>query len=249
MLLLHGQPGTHAVWLPAIPALRRTGARVIAVDRPGYDGHPEEATGFTGNAVAVLRLLDHLGLDRAVLVGHSWGGGVALRTAQLAPERVTGLVLAASVGTRSALLRADRLLAAGPARRLVGLGMSLLPAAVASLAMTASGSHLPRDERRWVLAGLAEWRRRGAWQAFAIEQLELVSETPRLEQDLALLDPALRCLVVHGRHDGYVPLAAARDLASRIAGAKLVEVEAGHLLPLEVPDVLADAVACALTPT
>jgi pimeloyl-ACP methyl ester carboxylesterase len=52
------------------------------------------------NARAVLADLEARGIERAVLVGHSYGGGATLSVAQLAPERVEALVLLASVGTR-----------------------------------------------------------------------------------------------------------------------------------------------------
>src|SRR5262245_62488702 len=55
--------------------------------------------------------MDARGIDQALLVGHSYGGGVALAAARLAPERVAGLVLLASVGP-GCLTGADRPLAA-----------------------------------------------------------------------------------------------------------------------------------------
>jgi 3-oxoadipate enol-lactonase len=63
------------------------------------------------NARAVLDDLDSRGIARAVLVGHSYGGGVALSAASLAPSRVTAVVLLASVGP-GCVTGWDRLLAA-----------------------------------------------------------------------------------------------------------------------------------------
>ena len=63
------------------------------------------------NAQAVLDDLDSRGIQRAVLVGHSYGGGVALSAASLAPHRVEAVVLLASIGPRC-VNRWDRLLAA-----------------------------------------------------------------------------------------------------------------------------------------
>src|SRR5262249_60443686 len=67
--------------------------------------------GFAAGARAVLADMDTRGIDQALLVGHSYGGGVALAAARLAPERVAGLVLLASVGP-GCLTGADRPLAA-----------------------------------------------------------------------------------------------------------------------------------------
>ncbi len=69
------------------------------------------AGGFAANARAVLDDLDSRGIRRAVLVGHSYGGGVALSAAALAPGRVVAVVLLASVGP-GCVTCWDRLLAA-----------------------------------------------------------------------------------------------------------------------------------------
>jgi len=66
----------------------------------GYSDKPVDAAEYTLDALArhVLDVMDALGLERALLVGHSMGGGIAVRVATTAPERVAGLVLLAPVG-------------------------------------------------------------------------------------------------------------------------------------------------------
>ncbi len=83
VVLLHGQPGGGSDWREVIARLPAT-VECLAADRPGYRSNPRPAAGLVGNAEAVLADLDHAGIDRAVLVGHSYGGGVALTTAALA---------------------------------------------------------------------------------------------------------------------------------------------------------------------
>src|ERR1700676_1600854 len=97
LVLLHGQPGSPADWQQVA---RRLPAQlhVVAADRPGYGSSQLPAGGFAANARAVLDDLDARGITRAVLVGHSFGGGVALSAASLAPGRVEAIVLLASVG-------------------------------------------------------------------------------------------------------------------------------------------------------
>ena len=70
----------------------------VAADRPGYGSSPRPAGGFAAGARTVLDELDSRGINRAVLAGHSYGGGVALSAASLAPHRVEAVVLLASVG-------------------------------------------------------------------------------------------------------------------------------------------------------
>ena len=110
LVLLHGQPGSAADWLQLAGRLPAQ-LHAVAADRPGYGSSQLPAGGFAANAQAVLDDLDSRGIKRAVLVGHSYGGGVALSAASLAPHRVEAVVLLASVGP-GCVNRWDRLLAA-----------------------------------------------------------------------------------------------------------------------------------------
>ena len=100
LVLLHGQPGTAADWKAVIERLPAQ-LHAVAVDRPGYGASDRPAAGFAANAQAVLADLDERGVNTAVLVGHSWAGGVALEAAALAPDRVKAVVLLAGVGPGS----------------------------------------------------------------------------------------------------------------------------------------------------
>src|SRR4051794_20637875 len=78
VVLLHGQPGGRRGWQRVMDSLG-PGFSVVAEDRPGYGGASSVGpTGLAGNADAVVARLDSLAVDAAVVVGHSWGGGVAL---------------------------------------------------------------------------------------------------------------------------------------------------------------------------
>ena len=73
--------------------------RVILIDRPGFGFSARKAGEGSSPAdqASVLRdVLDKLGIDRAIIVGHSWGGTMALTFALDFPERVAGLVLIAA---------------------------------------------------------------------------------------------------------------------------------------------------------
>ena len=94
--------------------------RVVAVDRPGY-GYSERPAGpWTARRQAELfhAGCDRLGIDRAVIVGHSWGTLVALEMALMHPDRVLGLVLAA--GYYYPTPRVDSLILATPAIPVLG---------------------------------------------------------------------------------------------------------------------------------
>ena len=74
------------------------GHRCVAIDLKGF-GYSERAMGsysLVEQARLMLRALDELGIERAVLVGHSMGGEVVVRMAEQAPQRVEKLVLVAT---------------------------------------------------------------------------------------------------------------------------------------------------------
>jgi lipase len=94
VICLHGITAQHR----AFSALARYlgGSRsLIGVDLRGRgnSGKPESGYGLEAHARDVIRVLDHLGLQRAVILGHSMGGFVALKTALSYPDRVRALVL------------------------------------------------------------------------------------------------------------------------------------------------------------
>jgi pimeloyl-ACP methyl ester carboxylesterase len=96
LVLIHGITGDLSSWYHTVmPALAKE-ARVLAYDLRGHGYSDVTPTGYTSAHMAadLTGLLDSLGIERAHLVGHSWGATVALHSAVLYPERVAGLVLA-----------------------------------------------------------------------------------------------------------------------------------------------------------
>lgn len=233
VLLLHGQPGSGGDWAGVAGALRERGLEVLAPDRPGYGTSHLPAGGFEHNARAMAALLDG---RRAVVAGHSWGAGVALALAQLSPELVEALVLVAPVTPFDRLGRVDRLLAA----RLAG-------PLVARAAFLTAGAALARPRLRRRLEGalpgadLQRWSDIARdWRSFWIEQRALFDGLPALPA--AITVPAT---VVVGTRDHVIDLSATRRYANA-AGARLVEVRhAGHLLPMQRPAEVADAISAA----
>jgi pimeloyl-ACP methyl ester carboxylesterase len=98
VLLLHGLASTRRFWNLVVPDLVAAGLPVVALDQRGHGESPvavkADATDFSPTAVAgdAAIALDALGLSRAVVVGHSWGGTVALSMAGRHPERVLSVV-------------------------------------------------------------------------------------------------------------------------------------------------------------
>jgi pimeloyl-ACP methyl ester carboxylesterase len=98
VVLLHGLTGNLAFWYPTIASRLAADYRVILLDLRGHGYSGTPSTGYTTSAMAtdLEILLDHLSVERAHLIGHSYGGAVALNFATLHPRRVASLILADS---------------------------------------------------------------------------------------------------------------------------------------------------------
>lgn len=99
IVMVHGLPGSHRDFRWLAPGLE-SHARVIRLDMPGCGGSEAIAPRLSVLAEHLLRRLDQLEVERALLVGHSIGCPQSLLAAARAPERVAGLALLASPGLR-----------------------------------------------------------------------------------------------------------------------------------------------------
>ena len=239
VLLLHGQPGSARDWRAVVTALGSR-ARTITFDRPGWDA--TAATGVAGNARAAVAVLDQAGVDRALVVGHSFGGAVAAWLAVTYPERVSRLVLAAPSANVASLTPLDRWLAAPVAGELastVVLALGGLALGLAPLRRRLA-RRLGLDER-YLASTARRLVRPASWRASAVEQRALVAELPALEAALGTVRAAT--VIVGGTEDRIVPGASLRQLSGEIPGAELVMLPgAGHLLPMRRPAELAEVI-------
>src|SRR5687767_1277096 len=105
VVLLHGGFGDRRMWDDHFERFARD-FRVVRYDHRGF-GRSPAATGAYSAVDDVLRLLDHLGIARAHLVGNSMGGGVALDFARVHPERTARVVVAASGANGYPVAEAD----------------------------------------------------------------------------------------------------------------------------------------------
>jgi pimeloyl-ACP methyl ester carboxylesterase len=248
LVLLHGQPGSPADWQQVTGRLPAQ-LHAVVPDRPGYGFSPLPPGGFAVNARAVLDDLDTRGITRAVLVGHSYGGGVALAAASLAPGRVAAVVLLASVGP-GCVTGWDRLLAAPGAGQLCALvAWRLTPwmarARLAGIARRRRRPPDPDEHVNWQVWGHAGGGHRPLWRTFLTEQRALLRELDELEDAIASVRAPV--LVLADPKDTIVPFETARELARALPDARLQLVAgAGHHLPRRAPQAVADAIVAFL---
>jgi pyruvate dehydrogenase E2 component (dihydrolipoamide acetyltransferase) len=115
LLLVHGFSGDKDNWLFNIADLA-SARRVVALDLPGHGASSKDVDDGSIAALtdSVAGFMDAIGMRRAVVVGHSLGGGVAIELAAGRPDRIAGVVLLSAFGTGNPVNRQfiDELLAA-----------------------------------------------------------------------------------------------------------------------------------------
>lgn len=247
VLLLHGQPGTGSSWLPVIDELADE-FRLLAPDRMGNGRSPGEGGGLAANAAALASFLVEKDASPATVVGHSWGGGVAILLASRYRSLVRSLVLVGSVGTPDTVNGLDRLLAThgvGDALTVAGLGVmgGVLPR------IRRLTPRLPNGAGRYLEAvlpdeGLSDGLP-GAWgrtkRTFVVEQRALLDELEDTEQAATEVD--VPTSVVIGEWDLVVPPQSADTLSQVIRGAELIRLpRVGHFVPRDAVGALAEII-------
>ena len=233
VVLLHGIPTWSYLYHDVIPLLEPH-CRVIAPDFLGH-GYSDKRDRFDRSLLAqtrmVLRLLDHLGLERVTLVGHDTGGGVALIMGVEQPERLERLVLSNVVAYDS-----------WPIDDMIALGNPKLkeksPTEIADFVASGlpDGLHKPES--------LTEEFKRGIVAPYSDEEgkISIIRNASALNTNhtTALMDrhKNISCptLVLWGVHDPWQTIKDGEQLAREIPTARLVRLEhASHWLQQDCP--------------
>ena len=241
LLLIHGIAGDWESWRAVIEPLAAE-HRVIAPDLPGH-GASQQAPGdySVGGLAASLRdLMMALGHDRATVVGHSLGGGIAMQFAYQFPELVERLVLISSGGLGSEvspLLRSAALPGAGPfIAATAALGQKAGASISRGLSTIGVRPSIDLTEIARGYASLADRRRRRAFLAtlrFGVgTRGQRVAATNRL-----YLAEALPVMFAWGACDPIIPVRHAQNAHRTIPGSRLEIFEGtGHFPQLEDPE-------------
>lgn len=100
VLILHGWGGSSSSWVKVQRILVKSGFQVVVPDFPGFGKSktPPEAWGLKEYSDFVLKVTEILGLDKFFLLGHSFGGRIAVKFTVTHPEKVQKLILCGSAG-------------------------------------------------------------------------------------------------------------------------------------------------------
>jgi pimeloyl-ACP methyl ester carboxylesterase len=223
LVLVHGAGGSHLDWPALLRRLRE--ANVYALDLPGH-GRSEGVgrSSITAYCDFFLAFLDALGLEKAIVVGHSMGGAIVLDFALHYPDRLDGLIL---VGSGARLRVAPAILTG------ILSGFEATVDLVCDYAFGPSATEqLKRLGRQRLLKTPPEVLHGDYAACDAFDVMERLGEVRR------------PTLVIGGTADKLTPPKYSVYLRDHIPGAELVLVDAaGHMVMLEKPEVVAKAVS------
>jgi pimeloyl-ACP methyl ester carboxylesterase len=228
LMLVHGFPLDHHLWDEVVPLLEDTFDLII----PDLRGFGESSTvdsfyTMEDYASDLAGLLDHLGIQKAAIAGHSMGGYVALAFARLFPERVRGLALVASQVPADAEERKQGRYKSAAEVAEHGIG---------SVVETMTPK-FTSDERLQAFARESMERQQPAAYIGALKAMaERIDSTPLL--------PSFHfpVILVHGDADSLIPIDRAREVKATLPQAHLVEISgSGHMPMMEAKEQTAGA--------
>jgi pimeloyl-ACP methyl ester carboxylesterase len=230
IVFLHGVGSGRGGWRRQIEPVVNAGWRFLAIDAPGFGSSEMPAEpGFEPHVAGILQMLDSLGIDQAVICGHSLGGMTAQEVYAAAPERVSGLVLSA---TSPAFGKAD-----GDFQREFlrsrfepfeqGMQMDEFAKNFASRLTGPNADKAAIDEIIEVMTSVP------------IETYKIAMHTITIfDQRANLPNISVPNLLIAGEVDTNSPAPMMAKMASKIPGSRYVEMPAtGHMGPIENTDV------------
>jgi 3-oxoadipate enol-lactonase len=223
LVLIHGYPLDHTSW-DEVASLLENEFDVITPDLRGFGQSTTVETQYTISDMAddLGGLLDHLGIKKVALAGHSMGGYVALAFAKKYPQRVSGLGLVSSQAVADSPEGKDR-------RYQTAADVAQKGVVVVADVMTPKLSAVSRVQTfvRAVIEKQSQAALIGALKAMA-EREDLSSYLSSVTYPVAL---------IHGNADALIPAERAFEIKSALPSAHLVELQdAGHMPMMEFPN-------------
>lgn len=239
VILLHGHTLDRRIWHPVVPSLLEAGLRVVRPDLRGHgrSSRPDFGYHVSHHAADVTTLLDAIGIERATVIGFSFGGGVALEMAVTQPSCVESLGLAATVMPDRPFepIFMESLREVARTIRTDGVAAAMAGPWAANPLFVHSFTKVGiREAIAAIVAGFP-----GA--EFLATQRDQVERDWTIPEKLGEIAVPTRVMVGEMEMPGF--RAFADEAASGVPGATLEVVpDCGHLLPLEAPEAVAEMI-------
>ncbi|HSE71405.1 MAG TPA: alpha/beta fold hydrolase [Nocardioidaceae bacterium] len=234
LLLLHGLGCDHTTWLPVVAALSRR-YTVIAPDLLGHGKSDKPRADYSvgGYANGMRDLLTVLGIDKVTVVGHSFGGGVAMQFAYQFPERTERMILVAPGGLGRDVTPAIRAISLPGFQAAMGLATlpgprQVMKAGLHVLAQTGLPHTRDLDEVAAVVQHLSDRKARAAITHVVRAVVDWRGQVVTMS-DRAYLTHAMPMCVIWGTDDSVIPVRHAGYVAEMAPGATVEVIpNAGH---------------------
>jgi len=244
LVLIHGFASSTLVWSKVFLRLAEAGYRVIALDMLGYGYSAKPKNGeytIAGQAKLLTRLLDALGIPRAIFIGSSYGGAVAATCALDYPDRVEKLILVGAVNNNRPCEFMLMRFFGSPV-----LGDIVSPLLIGSRRLLRRRMKRVYDRHAWVMDERRVDARhlplRAARTQRAIINTVRRWDAERISRDAHLITQPT--LLLWGENDREIPLADGERLHAEIPGSRfIVFLKCGHLPHEEYPEAFTNVVS------
>lgn len=222
VLLIHGNVAS-SLWWERVMGLLPPGVRTVAPDLRGCGDSDKPAPPWSMADLAedIDQFMEAVGLRKAVVVGHSLGGGVALHLAVAHPKAVEKLVLINPAPAEGLVT---------PAAAYAQIAVMAKSPEMTKMALAAMMPTAPKDEYYTRLLDESVAKSVGAWipNGHALDAMNLTAEAGTIQAPT---------LIVYGRQDILVKLEMMERTRAAIPGGQLeIWDEIGHSAPVEAPE-------------
>jgi pimeloyl-ACP methyl ester carboxylesterase len=225
MVFIHGAGGTHLHWPPQVR--RIPDQRIFALDLPGHG----KSGGIGSQSIAdyaraITDFLDAAGLNSAIIIGHSMGSAIALTLALDFPKRVLGLGL---VGSGARLRVAPQIMESTASESTLTLALELISNAEFGPSVNPRLKELAARQMASIRPSVLHG------DFLACNEFDVMQR---------LAEISVPTLILCGSEDQLTPMKYSEFLRDHIPSARLITFPgAGHMVMLEQPKAVADALA------
>jgi pimeloyl-ACP methyl ester carboxylesterase len=249
VILFHGKNFAGYYWTHVIRELSRAGFRVVVPDQIGFGKSSKPLIHYSFHLLATQnkKLMDSLGIDRAVILGHSMGGMLGTRFALMYPHRVEKLVLENPIGLEDYRSIVPYVTTEEQYEK-------ELQTTFASVKRYYQSSYFPAWKPAYdylvnIAAGVTNSAEFPRYAKVAALTYQMIYEQPVMHEFPSLSIPTVLIIgtkdktivgkdkldkEMQGRYGNYAVLG--KQTAARIKGAKLFELTAGHIPHIETPE-------------
>ncbi|HTI76928.1 MAG TPA: alpha/beta hydrolase [Mycobacterium sp.] len=248
VLMIHGLPGTHKDFDAVLAQLQ--GRHVITIDRPGFGWSKGGWLPYQDQIDVVHEMLSQLKLSPAIVVGHSFGGALALGLARRYPQDIAKMILVApgAGGLRSNVMdlfnaryiRFSQLPVIRTLNDVIAGNLFKRVAAISGAKRAFAPKPVdPTYEQRLLSVTMTA----GNTAAYASDLLQFDDTSQWLDDNVAQIH--VPSMIVAALDDKLVGIDHARRLADTLPNTQLITVDGNHMIPYTHPDVIAAQVQAA----